>query len=473
MTTVLITNGRIITAVDDYRADILIEDGQIKMIGAGLAGVLSVGDDVEVHDAAGMLVMPGGVDVHTHLEATIGPAMTVDTFESGTKAAAFGGTTTLVDFAQQSDGGTVISGLENWQERARGACVDVGAHMIISDFNDQTMADMISLLKNDGVTSFKMFMAMPGIMMIDDGELLQIMRMTGENGALSCVHAENGLIIDQLIKEAVAEGRNEVLNHPRVHPPVTESEAVHRAIRIAELARSPLYLVHISAQESVQNIAEARDAGTPIYGETCPHYLFLTEEEYDRPNDEAAKYTMIPPLRSQEHQDALWRGLATDDLQIVATDHCPFCVTEQSWGLKHSKALGKESFAQMPNGAPGVETRLSLVYDGGVRTGRMSLNRYVQLMSTTPAKLFGLFPRKGTIAVGSDADIVLFDPEETWTIRADQHQSRVDYSLYEGREVTGRVKKVFLRGDMIVDGEDWKGRAGGGTYLRRGASGQV
>ena len=469
MSTTLIRNGRIVTASDDYSADILIDDGRVKMIGLDI----DAGGDAAVVDAQGLLVLPGGVDVHTHLEAEVGAAKTVDTFETGTKAAAFGGTTTLVDYAQQPHGDSVIAGLEDWRARAQNACVDVGAHMIITTFNDQTLVDMKSILQSEGVSSFKMFMVMPGVMMIDDAELYQIMRMTGENGGLSCVHAENGLLIDLLIKEAVAEGRNEVLNHPRVHPPATEAEAAHRAIQIAKLAGSPLYVVHVSAQEAVRHIAEARYDGVPIFAETCPHYLFLTEAEYDKPDEEAAKYTMIPPLRSQEHQDALWRGLAGDDLQVISTDHCPFCLTEHSWGLKHSKALGKESFAQMPNGAPGVETRLALIYDGGVRQGRLSLNRFVELTATAPAKLFGLFPRKGTIAVGSDADIVLFDPDETWTIRAAEHHSRVDYSLFEGREVTGRIKKVFLRGTMIVDGEQWLGRAGGGEYLARGSSGAI
>ncbi len=469
MSVTLIKGGRIITATEDFEADILVQDGRVHTIGLNL----EVGDDVDVHDASGMLVLPGGVDVHTHLEATVGPAMTVDTFESGTKAAAFGGTTTLVDFAEQPHGGGVAAGLDDWHARAEKACVDVGAHMIITTFNQQTLADSAQLIGHEGVTSFKMFMVMPGIMMINDAELLQIMRMTGENGGLACVHAENGLLIDQLIKEAVAEGRNEVLNHPRVHPSSTEGEAVHRAIKIAEMALSPLYIVHVSTEEAVTSIAEARDEGAPVFAETCPHYLFLTDEVYDAPDEEAAKYTMIPPLRTKDHQDALWRGLATNDLQIISTDHCPFCLEEKSWGLKYSKALGKESFAQMPNGAPGVETRLPLIYDGGVRAGRMNLNRFVQLNSTTPAKLFGLFPRKGTIAVGSDADIVLFDPDETWTIRAAEHHSRIDYSLFEGREVTGRVKKVFLRGEMIVDGKDWYGRPGSGKFLHRSTSGQV
>jgi len=465
----VIKNGRIVTASDDYIADIMIEGEIVKMIGLNI----DAGGDVEVIDASAMLVMPGGVDVHTHLEAEIGPAKTVDTFESGTMAAAFGGTTTVVDYAQQPHGDSVIAGMDDWLGRAANACVDVAAHMIITTFNDQTLVDMKTILQRDGVTSFKMFMAMPGVMMIDDAELYRIMRMTGENGGLSNIHAENGLLIDTLIKEAVAQGRNEILNHPRVHPSITEGEAAHRAIQIAKLAEAPIYIVHVSSQEAVRHIAEARYDGTPVFAETCPHYLFLTEAEYDKPNDEAAKYTMIPPLRSQEHQDALWRGLAGDDLQVVATDHCPFCLTEDSWGLKHSKALGKESFAQMPNGAPGIETRLPLMYDGGVARGRMSLNRYVQLMATGPAKLFGLFPRKGTIAVGSDADIVIFDPNETWTIKAAEHHSRVDYSLFEDRQVTGRVKKVFLRGEMIVDGAEWLGHSGGGHYIPRGQSGQM
>jgi dihydropyrimidinase len=365
-----------------------------------------------------------------------------------------------------------MDGFADWRRRAENACVDVGAHMIVSDFHDQTLIDMEAMLKRDGVTSFKMFMAVPGRMMLDDGELFRIMRMTGANGGLSCVHAENGLLIEQLIKDALAEGRNEVLNHPRVHPPETEGEAVFRAIQIAKLAAAPIYIVHVSTADAVHSIAEARDGGIPIYAETCPHYLFLTEQEYDTPGWDAAKYTMIPPLRSREHLDALWRGLSTDDLQVVATDHCPFCLSEDSRGREYSKEMfGRESFAQLPNGAPGVETRLPLIFDGGVRQGRFSVNRFVEITATAPAKLFGLFPKKGTIAVASDADLVLFDPAATWTVRAAEHHSRIDYSLYEGREITGRVEKVFLRGELIVDGKKWLGKPGGGEYVVRGPSG--
>jgi dihydropyrimidinase len=469
MPDILIRQGRIITAADNYTADILVRGGRVAMIGAGI----EVGTDTEIHDASGLLVMPGGIDVHTHLETAVGLANTVDTFETGTMAAAFGGTTTLVDYAKQTKGESPIAGLADWRARAAGAAIDVAAHMIIVDFNDQTLVDMKSLLHGDGITSFKMFMVRPGELLIDDGQLLKILRMTGDNGALSCVHAENGLIIEALVEEAIAAGHNDPIYHARTRPSSTEGEATHRAIRIAELAEAPLYVVHVSASEALDNITEARDRGVPIFAETCPHYLFLSEEEYNKPGFEPAKYVMSPPLRAKSHQDALWRGLASDDLQVVSTDHCPFCFTEHAHGLKYSKQIGRDSFARIPNGAPGVETRLPLIFSGGVVGGRISLNRFVQLTATGPAKLFGLFPTKGTIAVGSDADLVLFDAGETWTIRAAEHHSRVDYSLFEGREITGRIKKVFLRGRMIVDGETWLGRKGGGEIIRRGASGAM
>ena len=316
-------------------------------------------------------------------------------------------------------------------------------------------------------------MVAPGKLMVDDGNLYKIMRMTADNGGLSCIHAENGLIIDALVEEAIAAGHNDPIYHALTRPSLAEGEAGHRAIKIAEMAEAPIYIVHVSAEEALLAIAEARDRNKPIFAETCPHYLFLTDEEYDRPDFEPAKFVMSPPLRAPHHRDAMWRGLSTDDLQIIATDHCPFCFTEHAWGLQHSKELGRGTFSQIPNGAPGVETRLPLVFDGGVRTGRISLNRFVQLMSTGPAKLFGLFPQKGTIAIGSDADLVIFDPEEDWTIRAANHHSRVDYSLFEDRKITGRVKQVFLRGEIIVDGEEWRGRKGGGQYIKRGQSGRM
>jgi dihydropyrimidinase len=343
--------------------------------------------------------------------------------------------------------------------------------MILLDINAQTLSDMRALVDREGVSSFKLFMAYPGVLMVDDGALFKAMRVAGEAGGMVCVHAENGLVIQVLTEEAVAAGHTIPKYHMLTRPPSMEGEATHRAIRLAELAQTPLYVVHLSAGEALAAVTEARDRGIPIHAETCPHYLFLTDGEYERLDFDAAKYVMTPPLRSSSHQQQLWRGLRTDDLQVVSTDHCPFCFNEQPYGLRYSKQQGRDNFSKIPNGAPGIETRLPLIFDGGVGKHGMSLNRFVEITATAPAKLFGLFPRKGTIAVGSDADLVLFDPNEAWTIRAAEHHSRIDYSLFEGRRVTGRVMKVFLRGELIVDGERWLGREGMGEFLRRPRSG--
>ena len=469
MAATLIKNGRIVTAVDDYAADILVVDGKIQTIGRNLA----VGADVEVHDAKGLVVMPGGVDVHTHLDWEFGPVYTVDTFGTGTKSAAFGGTTTLIDFCNQSPGQSPLVGLKDWHRRRESACVDVGAHMIMLDVNDQSLIDMKTLIDREGVTSFKLFMAYPGVLMVDDGALFKAMRVAGGNGAMTCIHAENGPVIQVLVQEAVAQGMRAPKYHATTRPSILEGEATHRAIRLAELARTPLYIVHLSASEALTAVTEARDRGIPVHAETCPHYLFLTAEDYERPGFEGAKFVMTPPLRDHNHQNQLWRGLRTDDLQVVSTDHCPFCFNEQPYGMKYSKQQGADDFSKIPNGAPGVETRMPLIFEGAVGKHGMSINRFVEITSTAPAKLFGIFPRKGTIAVGSDGDIVLFDPDEVWTIRAAEHHTRSDYTLFEGRSVKGRVKKVFLRGQCIVDGPEWKGREGMGQYLSRGESGRI
>jgi dihydropyrimidinase len=466
--TVLIKNGRIITATDDYTADIVCDGGRIRMIGLDIPA----SGATQVHDASGLLVLPGGVDVHTHLDWDFGVARTADTFGTGTMAAAFGGTTTLVDFANQN-GRALPEALADWHGRASSACIDVAAHLILTRVTDQTLADMKSMIHREGVTSFKLFLAYPGVLMVDDGSLFKAMRVARDNGALTCVHAENGPVIQVLIEDALAAGHALPKYHATTRPSLMEGEATHRAIRLAELAEAPLYIVHLSATEALSTVAEARDRGIAAHAETCPHYLFLTQEEYERAGFEPAKYVMTPPLRDHHHQAMLWRGLRTNDLQVISTDHCPFCFNEQPLGMKFSKQQGVGNFNKIPNGAPGIETRLSLVFDGGVRNKRISLNRFVQLTATVPAKLFGLFPKKGTIAVGSDADIVLFDPNEQWTIRAAQHHSRVDYSLFEGRSVTGRVKKVFLRGELIVDGDKWLGREGGGRYVKRGQAGAI
>jgi dihydropyrimidinase len=433
---------------------------------------IPVGANTEVHDAKGLLVVPGGVDVHTHLDWDFGVARTADTFGTGTKAAAFGGTTTLVDFANQN-GRALPEALADWHSRAASASIDVAAHLILTKVTDQTLIDMKTMIHREGVASFKLFLAYPGVLMVDDGSLFKAMRVARDNGALTCVHAENGPVIQVLIEEAIAAGHLSPKYHALTRPSLMEGEATHRAIRLAELAEAPLYIVHLSAHEALSAVAEARDRGVPAYAETCPHYLFLTQEEYDRAGFDPAKFVMTPPLRDRHHQAMLWRGLNTNDLQVISTDHCPFCFNEKPLGMKYSKQQGVGNFNKIPNGAPGIETRLPLVFDGGVRQGRISLNRFVQLTSTIPAKLFGLFPRKGTIAIGSDADIVVFDPDEAWTIRAASHHSRVDYSLFEGRSVTGRVKKVFLRGELIVEGDKWLGREGGGSYVKRGQAGRI
>ncbi|HEY9880997.1 MAG TPA: dihydropyrimidinase [Leptolyngbyaceae cyanobacterium] len=469
MTEVLIKGGRIVTAVDDYQADILVQEGRIEAIGRDLSA-----PSATLHDATGLLVLPGGVDVHTHMQFDLGPAETVDSFESGTQSAAFGGTTTIVDFAQQHKGEHPKQVLEDRIALAEPqTCVDFGFHIILTDVADETLKALPDLIDREGVSSFKMFMAYPGVLMVDDADMFKTMRVVGHHGGMVNVHAENGGVIQVLIEEALAAGNTSPKYHMLTRPSIMEGEATHRAIRLAELAEVPVYIVHLSAAEALQAVVEARDAGMPAFAETCPHYLFLTNEEYDRPNFEAAKFVMTPPLRDHKCQHALWRGLRFDDLQIVSTDHCPFCFNENPHGLRKSKALGQDDFSQIPNGAPGVEFRIPLLFDGGVSAGKITLNRFVQLTSTAPAKMFGLFPRKGTIAVGSDADIVLFDPHKTHTLSAQTHHSRVDYNLFEGRQVTGKVEKVFLRGQLIVEGDQWLGRSGMGQYLKRSASGRV
>lgn len=468
MSDTLIKNGRIVTATDDYEADIIVRKGRVHTIGKEL----DAGADMAVHDAKGLLVLPGGVDVHTHLEFNFGDFETVDDFETGTKSAAFGGTTTLVDFCNQGNN-TPLAALEEWHGRAANACVDVSAHVILSKVDKEALRQMRTLIHDEGISSFKLFTAYPGVFMVDDAGVFKALREARDNNAMICVHAENGGIIEVLIEEALAAGHTGPKYHEKTRPSIMEGEATQRVITISELAEAPVYIVHLSASEALNAVTAARDRGVPVYAETCPHYLFLDNQEYEPPGFETAKFVMTPPLRSCSHQQDLWRGLKTDDLQVISTDHCPFCFHEQPRGLFYSKQQGAENFNKIPNGAPGVETRLPLVFDGGVVKNKMSINRFVQLTSTAPAKLFGLFPRKGTIAVGSDADIVLFDPDQKWTIKAAEQHSQVDYSLYEGKQITGKVKKVFLGGQLIVEGQAWLGKRGMGQFIKRGASGQI
>ena len=468
MSRTIIRNGRIITAVDDYTADILIEDGQISAIGRQL----DAGADTLVIDASGLLVLPGGVDCHTHMDNTFGDSTTCDSFESGTRSAAFGGTTTIVDFAFQRQGVGVLEAIERARSKgAAGACIDYGFHVIVTGVDTQVLADMQHAIRHEGVSSFKMFMAYPGSVMVDDAAIFQAMRMVGQHGGMIALHAENGTIIDLLIKEALAEGHTAPKYHALTRPALMEGEATHRGIKLAELAEAPVYFVHLSAKEALKHVVEARDLGVPVFAETCPHYLFFDESAYDSEDFDLARYVMSPPLRSKESQKALWTALRTDDLQLVSTDHCPFCMKEGHLGRVNQKPFGQNDFSKIPNGVPGVETRMATLFDGGVRAGRISLNRFVELTATAPAKLFGLFPQKGTIAVGSDADIVLFDASQQHTISAETQHGNCDFTLFEGKKVTGKVRQVLLRGELIVDKDRWLGQAGQGRYISRGESG--
>lgn len=452
---IVISGGTVVTASDTYTADVAISGEKVVAIGQDLAK-----DATRVIDAKGKYVIPGGIDVHTHLDMPFGGTTSADDFFTGTRAAAFGGTTSIVDFAIQYKGQALRTGLDAWHQKAEGkATIDYGFHMIMTDVNESTMAEMDALCK-EGVTSFKLFMAYPGVFMLDDASIFQALQRTGENGGLICMHAENGGVIDVLVKQALAKGYKEPKWHALTRPLRAEGEATHRAIALAEMAGVPIYIVHLSAAEAMHHIRAARDRGVPAYAETCPQYLFLSEDDYDEPNFGGAKYVMSPPLRPRGNEQDLWRGLSLGDLQMISTDHCPFCMKEQ-------KELGKDDFSKIPNGAPGIETRMSLVYDGGVRTGRISMNRFVELTATAPAKLFGMYPRKGSITIGGDADIVVFDPEKKVTLRAETLHMKVDYNPYEGRLVQGAPEVVLSRGKVIVDGENFLGKAGDGKFIKR------
>jgi dihydropyrimidinase len=453
--TTLIKNGTVVTATDLYAGDVLIDGERIATIGSSLTVTAD-----RVIDALGKYVLPGGIDVHTHLDMPFGGTMSADDFESGTIAAAHGGTTSIVDFAIQYKGQRLHDAWETWMKKADGkAAIDYGFHMIITDLTDQVEEEMDALVRQ-GVTSFKLFMAYPGVFMLDDASIFRALLRSGKNGGTICMHAENGGVIDVLVKRALADGKTAPKYHALTRPARAEAEATHRAIALAEIADVPIYIVHLSAPEALEMVAEARDRGLPAYAETCPQYLFLSYDNYEETGFDGAKYVMSPPLRPKVAQDRLWNGLAGNDLQVISTDHCPFCMKEQ-------KVLGKDDFSKIPNGAPGIETRMSLVFDGGVRSGRISLNRFVELTSTSPAKLFGLFPRKGTIAPGSDADIVIFDPKRTTRLSVASLHMKVDYNPYEGREVTGVPETVLSRGRVIIDQGKFVGRAGDGAFIKR------
>ena len=459
---VLIKNGRVITAVDDYFADIFIKNETVTLIGEKL----DIEAD-EVIDASGKYLIPGGLDPHTHLDMPFGGTTSADDFETGTRAAAHGGTTTLIDFAIQSKGHSTLEALDTWHAKADGkTAIDYGFHMIVTDLEDNRVHEM-KMLADAGVTSYKLFMAYPGVLYVDDGTIYRAMRKAGEDGTVVCMHAENGIVIDEIVKQALAEGKTEPKYHAITRPTRMEAEGVHRAISIAEVAQVPIYIVHLSSSDALEQVMLARNRGVHAFAETCPQYLFLDDSYYDQEGFEGAKYVMTPALREKWNQDELWKGLKFGDLQSIATDHCPFCFKDQ-------KMLGIDDFSKIPNGGPGVENRMSLVFNGGVNSGRISLNKFVELTSTAAAKTFGLFPKKGTIAVGSDADIVIFDPNRTETISVNNtctHHMNVDYNTYEGFEVTGFTETVLSRGKIIIDNCEYVGKKGDGHFLKRGLYG--
>jgi dihydropyrimidinase len=459
---VLIKGGRVITAADDYVGDVLVEGETVAQLGDSL--------DVQadkVIDASGKYVLPGCIDPHTHMEMAFGGTVTCDDFTSGTTSAAFGGTTTHVDFCMQTPGDSLPDALAAYHEKIERAkpVIDVGFHIAVTDLHEGGNLEDLARLPDEGVTSYKLFMAYKGAIMVDDETLFKVMQVAADTGALVMVHAENGDAIDVLVKKALAEGKTEPKWHAATRPPITEAEATNRAIQLARVAGAPLYVVHVSCKEAIEPIERARAANWDAWGETCTQYLFIDETALDQPDFEGGKYVYTPPPRPKENQEHLWRAIATDVLSVVSTDHCPF-----NWDGQ--KTIGRDDFSKIPNGGPGIENRLHMLHHFGARESRFSLNRMVELLSTNPARFFGLYPRKGTIAVGSDADIVVFDPEKPHTISASTHHSNVDYNLFEGTEVRGAPDAVLVRGQVIVENDELVAEPGAGQFIKRARFGE-
>jgi dihydropyrimidinase len=457
----LIKDGRVITAADDYVADVFVDDERVSLIGEDLDV-----DADRVIDAHGKYLFPGAIDPHTHFDMPFGGTITADDFQSGQTSCAFGGTTCHIDFAIQTRGQSFTSGIEEWHAKANGkAVIDYGFHIIVSDLEEGGTLEELATLPDMGVTSYKMLMAYKGVFLVDDQTLFRVMELAKETGALAMIHGENGEVIDLLVKRAVEEGNLDTSWHAKTRPAELEGEATNRAIQIAHVAGCPLYVVHVTCEESVGAIARARAKGWPVWGETCTQYFFVDDTYLDRPGFEGAKAVFSPPVRNKRNQPILWDAVRDDRLSAISTDHCSFRMSDQ-------KTLGRDNFALIPNGAPGVEDRLLMIHHFGVNEGRISLNRMVELLSTNAAKLFGLYPRKGTIAPGSDADIVIFDPEAEHTISAKTHHSKADYNLYEGTTVVGAPEIVILRGNVLVENGELVAEPGIGRFVKRARFGQ-
>ncbi|MCX6143692.1 MAG: dihydropyrimidinase [Ignavibacteriales bacterium] len=450
----LVKNGTVVTPDKIAIADVYVENDIITAIGESLTQ-----QSETTIDASGNYVIPGGIDVHTHLEAPVGGTTSSDDFETGTRAAAFGGTTCIIDFATQSRGQSLLEAYRVWRQKAAKATIDYGLHMIVVDVAEGRIEELDDLV-SEGITSLKLFTAYPGVLMVDDAAILQIMVRARNKGALIAVHAENGGAIEYLVQKARTEGRTAPIEHALTRPAIAEAEAVHRVIALARIADIPLYIVHVTSAEALEEITRARKKGIPIFGETCPQYLFLTMAELRRPNFEGAKFVLTPPLRDLADQEALWKGLRDGDLQVVSTDHCPFF-------FKTQKRAGLDDFTKIPNGGPGIEHRLQLLYHFGVNQERISVRRWVELVAANPARLFGLYPKKGALQVGSDADIVIWNPNQKHTISAASHHMNVDYSMYEGITVQGNAETVISRGEIIVNQNTWSAKPGRGKYLKR------
>ncbi|MES1248517.1 MAG: dihydropyrimidinase [Actinomycetota bacterium] len=457
----LIKGGRIVTAADDYVGDVFVDGERISLIGEDL----DVPAD-RVIDAAGKYVLPGCIDPHTHLDMPFGGTVTIDDVESGQISAAFGGTTCHVDFIIQAQGATFAEALDTWRAKAAGKqMIDMGYHMAITDLEHGGTLEELASLPEQGITSYKLFMAYKGALMVDDETLYRAMEVAATSGALVMVHAENGDVVDLLVRQALEAGNTAPLYHALTRPPEAEGEATNRAIQLAHLAGAPLYVVHVTCREAVEPIARAREAGWDVWGETCTQYFFNSLDDIAKPSFEGAKYVYSPPVRDKANWDVLWNAVRGDALSIVSTDHCAFLWQGQ-------KTLGEDDFSKIPNGGPGLEDRLKMIHHFGVNEGRITLNRMVELLATNPAKLFGLYPRKGTVAVGSDADLVIFDPNREVTISAATHHSKADYSLYEGTVVRGAPDVVLLRGNVLVENDELVASPGIGQFVKRARFGE-